>query len=90
MNTIEIRKKNPELVARLRESVKAFMDWYTPAGINIDTSDNGDSFYTGSLNEHFWGNYNELASIYSDFVDQSVANDIMELQSMLKKESNDD
>ena len=82
MNTIEIREKNPELIKRLRESVKAYMEWNTPDGLEAEIE---GSFFTRPLNGGLYQNHGDIGSTYHDFIEQCVADDITKLQTIIKK-----
>jgi len=80
MNIIEIREKKTELSPRLREWIEACRKSY-PDGFDLELS--GD-IITSSYHEWFFEKHPELTGPYANFIEES------KLQSMLKKENNDE
>jgi hypothetical protein len=71
MNTIEIRKKNPELIERLRESVRSYIEWRTDDILpnKMYSKINREPYVT-----------------YEDFLKQCIVDDIKALQTINKGE----
>lgn len=76
MNTIEIREKNPELIKRLRESVKAYMEWHA------NEMESSLSYMNWRVQQS-----DKLAhAFYNNFITQCVVEDIKALQTIIKGE----
>lgn len=74
MNTIKIRQRNPELIKRLRESIRSYKEWTSKYY-------EGDKGVAGvCYNATIFKKYPDSMKFYSSFLLRSIADDIQELK----------